>query len=428
MALEPFRFIHATGLHLDQPLLAAGGLSGEDRHLVEDATLRAFGNLIDTCLSEQVEFLLLTGDAFDAPTKSLRARRALETGLARLSEHKIPVIIMPGSIDPPAAWRKLKLPSQATVFLGEDDEPVRLTRDGKPLAVIYSVANAQFDDSHRRAPSFTRKKNGFRIGLVGAGTAVQFDGNTPRPLAEPKSPTGPAAAVQAAIAAELDYLALGSGERGQLKFKEGIGHCPGDLQPRSPESTGPSGFSLVDVRSEGSCQCRLIPAAPVRYENVNVEVGPDLSFDGLVEKMSLSLLEHEALPSEELWLVRWTLRGCGELFNSLADRKRQDELFEFVDHELGSTGGPRRRHQLNRVPQAISVSDDIDDGPHQLLLDFLEQIDVGLMPAIETLRDDAATANWPQAPWARHVKLAVQRMKVQNVAEQARIVGLGVLS
>lgn len=65
MSADSFRFIHATNLRLDQPLTGAGALSADDRSIVEDATLTAFTRIVDACLQNDVDFLLLTGDCFE---------------------------------------------------------------------------------------------------------------------------------------------------------------------------------------------------------------------------------------------------------------------------------------------------------------------------------------------------------------------------
>ena len=43
MSLNGFRFVHATSLMLDEPLVGTGPLTGEDRLLAEESTFQTWG-------------------------------------------------------------------------------------------------------------------------------------------------------------------------------------------------------------------------------------------------------------------------------------------------------------------------------------------------------------------------------------------------
>ena len=433
MAIDTFRFVHATSLMLDHPVVVTGPLAGKERQLAEDASLQAFEHLIMACVDNQAAFLLLTGDTFDSRGLTLRACRTLENGLETLDEQNIPVYLVPGTTDPASAWRKqVKLPKNVTAFFEDDAQPAMITRDGKTLAAVFPVATVYSDETRWRGSgpaAFGKIRAPFRIGLVGAGCPVRWNGSKVESISEAGSSSAAQSLIQAAIDNQVDYLALGEGTtRATMKFRQGIAHDPGAPQARTPESVGSHGCSLVEVMRDGSSQIKLLCTGTVRYEDVKIDVPPDMKQEELVEKMALTLMEIEPQPSEELWLVRWILKGCGELFDSLANNRTQSELFDFVDHELSSNGGPRRQHRLLRKPEAISGAGESDeDTPHTLLLDYLEQVEQGLMPSIEAFRREAQTADWPSAPWAKHLRQAVQRLLPPSVAEQARIVGLGAL-
>lgn len=61
-----FRFLHAADLHIDSPL---GGLARKSQDLasrIEDASRRAFDNLISLAIDEECAFVVIAGDLFDA--------------------------------------------------------------------------------------------------------------------------------------------------------------------------------------------------------------------------------------------------------------------------------------------------------------------------------------------------------------------------
>ena len=83
--MTTWRFVHAADLHLDSPFV---GLRNYREKLAQDllaATFTAFQRIVDLCLDSGAEFLLLAGDLFDGPGRSLRAQLRLRLELERKS-------------------------------------------------------------------------------------------------------------------------------------------------------------------------------------------------------------------------------------------------------------------------------------------------------------------------------------------------------
>src|SRR6187200_2323879 len=102
--MEPFRFVHAARLMLDHQLRGTGPIPEKLRPIVRDATIGAWEKVVDLCVAEQVDLLLLTGESIDPRDQSLRGPGALVRGLERLSDGEIPVVIAAGEGDPWDAW------------------------------------------------------------------------------------------------------------------------------------------------------------------------------------------------------------------------------------------------------------------------------------------------------------------------------------
>src|SRR5437764_539622 len=113
--MSRFKFVHAADLHLDSPLRL---LDAEPRvrALAKEATFKAFETIIDLCIREQVAFLLIAGDLFDAKDRSVRARLSLATGLRRLDAAGIRTFIVHGNHDPLSSSGAVGLPASAKVF------------------------------------------------------------------------------------------------------------------------------------------------------------------------------------------------------------------------------------------------------------------------------------------------------------------------
>ena len=80
-----FRFLHAADIHLDSPLrpCATGSRLAE---LIGNATRQAFTGIIDLCLAEQVDALLLAGDLYDGDQTSMKTARYFAEQLHRLDQ------------------------------------------------------------------------------------------------------------------------------------------------------------------------------------------------------------------------------------------------------------------------------------------------------------------------------------------------------
>ncbi|QDT52276.1 putative metallophosphoesterase YhaO [Caulifigura coniformis] len=426
---DVFRFVHATNLRLDQPLTGAGALTADERALVEDATLTAFARIIDACIQHQVDCLLLTGDCFEFQSGTLRGRLQMQRGLERLSDKGISAFILCGALDPPSSWKRgMALPPNTTLFTADDDEPVDLMTEGRTIASIAPIAMATSDDSSwREGPLNWRTPAGaFRIGLVGAGTPIRWEGSTPLPMAGPGVSPAAARLVQRAIEHGVNYLGLGEGaERSTLNLPSGIAHDPGSPQGLNAGESGPKGCSLIEVNSRGQAEIKFLPSGGVRWMSLSVDAPAAVDINQLAERMALVAMESEPHATDDLWLVRWTVRGTtGQWASALADGRNQSDLWDRLERELGAIGGPRRRHTLDVVARpSVERRIDREPGQRDLFEDFCENIDEDALEALEAFKAEMNSPEWSSRGWVRHVRQALSRTSAGDVSRRARDLG-----
>jgi exonuclease SbcD len=92
--MAAFRFIHSADIHLDSPLRSLGLRNPTLGALIGNATRQAFVRIIDLCLEEQVDALVLAGDLYDGDQTSMKTARFFASQLRRLSEAGIRVFIV----------------------------------------------------------------------------------------------------------------------------------------------------------------------------------------------------------------------------------------------------------------------------------------------------------------------------------------------
>lgn len=114
-----FRFIHTADLHLDSPLRSLALRNNDVAELIGDATRRALMGIVDICIDEQVDALIIAGDLYDGDQTSMKTARFLASQMQRLHEAGIATFVIRGNHDALSRITpELILPPSVTVFGG----------------------------------------------------------------------------------------------------------------------------------------------------------------------------------------------------------------------------------------------------------------------------------------------------------------------
>lgn len=111
-------FIHSGDVHLGAPFRGLRALSPAWADRLVRAIPEAFDRVIDACIKNRVDFLLLAGDVFDTDKPSYAHYAHLMKGLKRLEARGIRVYMITGNHDPFANWKHIiaELPSNVVMF------------------------------------------------------------------------------------------------------------------------------------------------------------------------------------------------------------------------------------------------------------------------------------------------------------------------
>ena len=94
-----FKFIHASDIHLDSSLLKLDCYEGAPAEEIRQAARRAFNNLVQTAIGENVDFILIAGDLYDGDWKDYNTGLYLVSQTGKLRDAGIPVYIAYGNHD-----------------------------------------------------------------------------------------------------------------------------------------------------------------------------------------------------------------------------------------------------------------------------------------------------------------------------------------
>ncbi len=316
--MQPFRFVHAADLHIDSPFR---GLRDVDKRVGErlrQSTFEAFNNMINLCIDEQVDFLVIAGDIYDGADRSVRAQLRFRDGMRRLSEAGISVYIVHGNHDPLDGWLSAVSWPEGVHIFGAEPEWKTVELNGEPLAAIQGVSFPTREVRENLVARFeTPDSNSpFTIGLLhtNVGGNPDHDNYAPCSLDDLRLTA-------------LDYWALGHVHTRQtLRRQSPAVVYPGNIQGRHPNETGPRGCMMVDVSEEGSINTRFHALDVVRWEPTDVDISEITSIDKLEDAIEQKLDDLAVKAEGRDVICSLTLSGRGSMHHELARQGAVEDL------------------------------------------------------------------------------------------------------
>lgn len=323
-----FSFVHAADLHLDSPLRAAPA-QGALRSLFQGATLTALSRIVDLCLSERVDFLVIAGDLFEFSDRSVRARLALCRELGRLDEAGIRSFIVHGNHDPLSTDNGLlRLPPSVKVF-GPQWEEVQVQRDGTTLCRVQGISYRQERVSENLSRFFSRTGPEFAIGVLHANLGGSSGHANYAPCT-----------LEDLSARGLDYWALGHvhTRAEHVLPSGGVAVYPGNPQGRHPGETGERGCVLVKVSEQRPVR-RFCAIAPIRWSKIWVDISTVPTWDALLSAIAESA-EASCGEGPDAHAVTWVLSGQGPLHRELMAADATSDLVEELRRRFAARTPP----------------------------------------------------------------------------------------
>ncbi len=257
-----FRFIHAADIHLDSPLI---NLRRHDEFPLDQflsATRRAFDNLVEVAIEQQVDFVVIAGDLYDGDCSDYQTPAHFRRKMESLGEQGIGVYILQGNHDAASKVTRpfrLELPDNVHLFPTKRPDTFLLN----DLAVaIHGQGFAQQEVREDLSAHYPVRHDGyFNIGVLHTTCGAQ-EGHDPY---APSNPTS-------LDAMGYDYWALGHiHKRQELTVDRTPIWYSGNLQGRHIRETGPKGCLLVTVEDGETESVVFHPLDVLRWEVCEVD-------------------------------------------------------------------------------------------------------------------------------------------------------------
>lgn len=378
---DQLSFIHAADIHLDSALHGLERYDGAPVDEIRSATRRAFDNLIELAIDEDVDLVLLAGDLYDGDWKDYNTGLYFIDRMSRLREADIRVFMVAGNHDAASQITKhLRLPDNVTMFA--TSKPERVVLDDLGVAIYgQGFANrAVTEDLTQAYPQGDPQL--FNIGLL----HTCLDG---KPGHEPYAPC----TVDGLRSKGYQYWALGHVHKREEVSRDPWIVFPGNTQGRHIRETGPKGCTLVTVDNGEISEVMHRDLDVLRWSLCEVDVTASETVDDVYEKVREAL--QQALDSTEgrLLAARLVLYGtCAAHSHIHAEIEHWIQEYRALAMGLGGAGIWLEKVSLKTQPSisvdSILARDDALGGLLRAIRDMeLDESALGqLADEISTLR------------------------------------------
>lgn len=297
-----FRFIHAADIHLDSPLRGLSAREGAPAELIRAASRRAFENLVQLCLDESVDFLLIAGDLYDGDWPDFSTGLFFNQQMRLLRDAGIPVYLISGNHDAQSKLTKSLNPPE-NVHLFSTKKAETKTLHGHPVS-IHGQSFATPSVQENLALGYPEPvENTFNIGLLHCSVGDSPDHGTYAPCA-----------LTDLRDRQYNYWALG-----HIHIPQVISTAPhivysGNIQGRHARETGERGCYFVNVSDDLEItEHRFHALDEIRWEHIKVSLDDISEESAAIEKIRLSLSGVQSAASPRLVCVRLTITGVTSL-------------------------------------------------------------------------------------------------------------------
>ena len=373
------KFIHAADIHLDSALRGLERYEGAPVEEIRSATRRAFDNLVQLAIDEQVTFVLLAGDLYDGDWKDYNTGLYFVGQMQRLHAASIPAFIVAGNHDAASQITKsLRLPDNVTLFSTRKPQSIILEDAGVAIHGQGFSTRAVTEDLSLGYPQGDAQL--FNIGLL----HTSLDG---KPGHEPYAPC----TVDGLRSKGYQYWALGHVHQREIISEDPWIVFPGNIQGRHIRETGAKGCTLVRVENGVVSSVEHVDLDVMRWAQCDVDVSASDSLDDLYEDVRTQLQLISDGADGRPVAVRIVLHGNTPLHSQLhAGIENLKQELRALCNNFGGAGMWLEKLSLKSAPAA--GGDEIENNDEALggLLGIIRKLEVDGAAAASLLDEVAA--------------------------------------
>lgn len=331
---EAIKFIHSADIHLGKELSFANSKNNELQQIFKNATNRAFKNLVELAVNEQVDFIIIAGDLYDREARSIKSSRFFLKQCRYLNEKGIEVYLISGNHDPAGVENEVfELPQNVHYFSSEKVEIKEYYKNGKLAARILGQSYRHKFESRTMYNFYTATdRSVFNLGLLHTGLNKNNNHYVPVNKSDLLSKE------------DIHYWALGHLHQYQQLNNQPPIYFSGTLQAHNINEEGDKGAVLVEVDANLNTAEKFIPLAPVIFKQLEINLENEEVLENisqlqllLEQKMNKLLTEIKVANSNRNYkikavITRLIIKGRTNLHKYV--RKNREELEETLLNEF----------------------------------------------------------------------------------------------
>lgn len=303
-----FRFIHTADIHLDSPLK---GLEAHEDAPIEEirgATRRAFDNLIDLAIEEEVAFVLIVGDLYDGDWKDYNTGLYFAGRMGKLAKAGIQVFIVSGNHDAASNTTKaMPLPKNVTIFSQKKPESQKIADLG---VIIHGQGYATKAVTDNLAAEYPASESGcFNIGLLHTSLTGRENHASYAPCS-----------LEDLQSKGYDYWALGHVHKREIVSLNPTVIFPGNIQGRHIKETGPKGATLVTIEDGRIIEVETRDLDVLRWAVCEVDLSSCFTTESVHEVVRAAFEQQRDEADDRTVALRLVLTGRCPVHAQLLDR------------------------------------------------------------------------------------------------------------
>ena len=299
--MRRMKFVHAADLHLDSPLRGLSRRTDAPIDRVRFASRTALSNLVELCIEERAELLLIAGDVYDGDWRDYSTGLFFTHQMGRLREAGVQVVMIRGNHDAASQITKsLRLPDNVRELSFRAPETLCLDALGIAMHGQSFATRAVVENLAQSYPE--RVPHLLNVGLLHSS----INGRAGH---EPYAPCS----LDTLKSKGYDYWALGHVHAREVVCEDPWVVFPGNLQARHARESGPKGATLVTYDAEGVRSIEARALDDVRFTHCLLDLSGVRLWDDTLDRLRERLLSEFAGSDGRVLGVRVELAGVTAL-------------------------------------------------------------------------------------------------------------------
>lgn len=291
------RFVHAADIHLDSPLCGLENYPGAPVEQIRGASRSAFIHLMNLCLEEQVDFLVVAGDLFDSSLKDFHTALFVVQQFRRLESAGIPVYLIFGNHDSFQEMSR-RTPWPANVHVFDHKRPQTFRIDNLNVA-LHGRSFPKREVLENLVPEYPEPLAGcFNIGILHTNANGSPNHDSYAPCSVPEL-----------IAKRYDYWALGHVHEHLVLHSRPAIVYSGNPQGRHARELGAKGAVLAHVTDGELTELEFREVDVLRWFRETVTLQSADGIDELYEHVRMRLRDVQSRSDGRFAAVRLEIEG-----------------------------------------------------------------------------------------------------------------------